>query len=159
MRRNGLLIGEVSERSGISRKALRLYEAAGILPPSGRTASRYRVFTADTLPLLAFVRQAQGLGFTLDEIKEIVLIRRAGRAPCPHVREVVRRKVRELDRRLSDLVEVHDRLRRLLRRGRGTKLQASAVCPHIEQPTVNGRQRRAAVSAPRHRRTTRGGTQ
>src|SRR2546422_2847922 len=76
MGHDGLLIGEVAKRSGASRKALRLYEAAGILPAPRRTQSRYRVYRSEALDLLAFVRQAQRLGFTLDEIKEIVAIKR-----------------------------------------------------------------------------------
>jgi MerR family transcriptional regulator, copper efflux regulator len=52
---NGLLIGEVATRSGVSRKALRLYEARGILPPSRRTVAGYRVYPAGTLGVLAFV--------------------------------------------------------------------------------------------------------
>src|SRR5439155_14683848 len=69
MARDGLLIGEVAARSGVSRKALRLYEAAGILPAPRRTAARYRVYGSDTLALLAFVTQARRLGFTLGDIK------------------------------------------------------------------------------------------
>ena len=94
---NSLLIGEVARRSGASRKALRLYEAAGILPEPRRTPSGYRVYDSEALGLLAFVRQAQRLRFTLGEIREIVGIKRAGRAPCPHVRDLVRRKTEELD--------------------------------------------------------------
>src|SRR2546425_6730590 len=59
MGRDGFLIGEVSRRSGASRKALRLYEEAGILPPPRRTPSGYRVYGSDALDLLAFVSQAQ----------------------------------------------------------------------------------------------------
>src|SRR5439155_7539508 len=72
MGHEGLLIGEVAKRSGASRKALRLYEEAGILPAPRRTQSGYRVYSSEALDLLAFVRQAQRLGVTLDEIKEIV---------------------------------------------------------------------------------------
>ena len=72
MRREGLLIGEVAAKSGVSRKALRLYEKAGILPPPRRTESGYRVYSSETLGLLAFVAQARRLGFRLDEIKSIV---------------------------------------------------------------------------------------
>jgi MerR family transcriptional regulator, copper efflux regulator len=130
--RDGLLIGEVAKQSGTSRKALRLYEAAGILAPPRRTASGYRVYGADTLPLLAFVRQAQRLGFTLGEIKQIVSIKRSGRVPRPHVRELVRRKVADLDRTLADLGEVRDALRGLLGwRDDGRRIQA-AVCACIE---------------------------
>src|SRR5437870_12874528 len=114
MGHEGLLIGEVAKRSGASRKALRLYEAAGILPAPRRTQSGYRVYSSEALDLLAFVRQAQRLGFTLDEIKEIVAIKRAGRAPCLHVRELVRRKAEELNQRLLDLTTVRNDLRALL---------------------------------------------
>jgi len=106
MGHDGLRIGEVAKRSGASRKALRLYEAAGILPAPRRTPSGYRVYSSEALNLLGFVCQAQRLGFTLDEIKEIVTIKRAGRAPCPHVRELVQRKVEELTQRLWDLTTV-----------------------------------------------------
>src|SRR6266511_5412400 len=114
MGRDGLMIGEVAKQTGASRKALRLYEAAGILPAPRRTAAGYRVYSEATLDLLVFIRQAQRLGFTLDEIKEIVAIKRAGRVPCPHVRELVRRKTHELDRRLLELGQLRDGLRALL---------------------------------------------
>jgi MerR family transcriptional regulator, copper efflux regulator len=133
MDRDGLLIGEVATRSGASRKALRLYEHAGILAPPRRTPAGYRVYGRDVLALLAFVRQAQRLGFSLDEIKEIVSIRRAGRAPCPHVRDLVRRKATELDQRLADLTEVREGLRTLLKGWRSARPGSATVCPHIER--------------------------
>ena len=83
MGRDGLLIGEVATRSRVSRKALRLYEKVGILPAPRRTAAGYRVYGQETLALLDFVAQARKLGFRLDEIKEIVQIKRTGRVPCP----------------------------------------------------------------------------
>ena len=98
MARDGLLIGQVAAQSGVSRKALRLYEAAGILPPSRRTTAGYRVYGGDTLSILTFVTRARRLGFRLDEIKDVVQMRRSGRCPCPHVLELVRDKVADLDR-------------------------------------------------------------
>ena len=83
MSTNGLLIGQVAKRTGATRKALRLYEDAGILAAPRRTSSGYRLYGTETLDVLAFVRQAQRLGFSLDEIKEIVSIQRSGRLPCP----------------------------------------------------------------------------
>lgn len=127
-----LLIGEIAKRSGASRKALRLYEAAGILPPPRRTPSGYRVYDGGTLALLSFVRQAQRLGFTLDEIKEIAAIKRAGCLPCHHVRELVRRKATELDLKLSDLMEVRRGLRALLNGWRSAPRGRAVVCSHIE---------------------------
>ncbi len=62
MGRDGLLIGEVASRGGVSRKALRLYERTGILPATRRTEAGYRVYEPETLAILAFVAQARRLG-------------------------------------------------------------------------------------------------
>jgi DNA-binding transcriptional MerR regulator len=133
MSKDGLLIGEVAKGTGATRKALRLYEEAGILAAPRRTTSGYRVYGPDSLALLAFVRKAQGLGFTLGEIKDIVAIRRSGRTPCPHVCDLVRRKAADLDRKLADLAEVRRGLRKLLNDWRSWDGAPAAVCPHIER--------------------------
>jgi MerR family transcriptional regulator, copper efflux regulator len=130
MARQGLLIGEVAKQSGASRKALRLYEQAGILPPARRTEAGYRVYGSDALDVLTFVRQAQRLGFNLEEIRDIVSIKRAGRVPCAHVKELVRRKADDLDQRLQDLTEVRDGLRAMLNGWRSTGL--GVICPNVE---------------------------
>jgi DNA-binding transcriptional MerR regulator len=93
------------------------------------------------LSTLAFVAQARRLGFHLDEIKEVVQIRRSGRCPCPHVLDLVRRKVEELDRTLADLAEVRRGLQELLKSSSRSSRQAEAtVCHHIEHlKIVKGR--------------------
>jgi DNA-binding transcriptional MerR regulator len=136
---DGLLIGEVARRSGTSRKALRIYETAGILPPSRRTPSGYRLYTADSLAVLSFLRQARRLGFTLGEIKGIVAIRRQGRSACSHVREVVSRKVQEMDARLRDLTSVRTSLQDLLDDWRPSKECNSMICPKIQGGMKNER--------------------
>lgn len=127
-----LRIGEVAARAGLNPKTLRYYEALGLLPSPLREANGYRRYAAETLELLAFIRQAQGLGFTLDEIKEILAIRRRGEVPCSHVRSLLQAKAAELDRKLADLVALRRRIRQSLAAwGRSPRLKA-AVCPHIE---------------------------
>src|SRR5229473_7939570 len=121
----GLLIGEVAARTGVSRKALRLYEARGILPPARRTSSGYRRYPGDVLVLLTFVGQARRLGLTLAEIRHIVALRRSGSAPCVHVRTLLEQKAAELE---SMLVGV----RSILESWRSTDGRHAAVCPHIE---------------------------
>jgi MerR family copper efflux transcriptional regulator len=141
MTRNGLLIGEVAAKSGVSRKALRLYETAGILPPSRRTAAGYRTYGPETLAILVFVARARRLGFHLNEIREVVGMRRSGRCPCPHVLELVRQKIEDLDRTLADLTDVRRGLQELLRTSsRSARRGGAAVCHHIERLTlVKGR--------------------
>ena len=141
MTRNGLLIGEVAAKSGVSRKTLRLYETGGILPPSRRTASGYRTYGPESLAILAFVARARRLGFHLNEIREVVVMRRSGRCPCHHVLELVRRKIEDLDRTLAGLTEVRRGLRDLLKASsRSARRGEAAVCHHIERLTlVKGR--------------------
>ena len=100
---HGLFIGEVATRSGLSRKALRLYEARGILPAPRRTASGYRSYPADVLGLLTFVGRARRLGLTLGEIAHVVALRRAGAPPCVHVRQLLEQKVADLEGMLGEL--------------------------------------------------------
>lgn len=77
----GFRVGELMARSGIGRKALRLYEAKGLLEPPDRTPAGYRVYPPETLSVLAFIGRARRLGLTLAEIAHITAIRRAGSPP------------------------------------------------------------------------------
>jgi DNA-binding transcriptional MerR regulator len=136
MGRDGLLIGEVAAKSGVSRKALRLYEKTGIIPPARRTGSGYRVYGPETMALLTFVTQAQRLGFRLDEIKRIVALRRSGRTPCAHVLDLVHLKLENIEQALTDLEEVRGQLRGLLQSWQSRRHRSAAVCPCIEHLTV-----------------------
>lgn len=102
--RNGSLkIGEVSQASGIGIEALRFYERSGLLGKPARTASGYRAYDVGVLARLAFIRKAQTLGFSLDEIRRIIDESKAGESPCEEVREIVRRRLSELDERLREM--------------------------------------------------------
>jgi MerR family transcriptional regulator, copper efflux regulator len=128
---DGLLIGEVAARSGLTRKALRLYEARGILPAPRREPSGYRRYPADVLGLLAFVGQAQRLGLTLSEIRHIVVLRRSGAAPCAHIRTLLEQKAADLEGMLAGV-------RSILASWRSADRRFAAVCPHIERIAAKG---------------------
>jgi DNA-binding transcriptional MerR regulator len=117
----------------VTRKALRLYEAMGLLPPPARTDAGYRTYGPDVLPLLRFVTQARQLGFSLAEIRDIASIRRSGRPPCPHVQALVRQKITALDRTLRELGATRRTLRTMLATWPSRKGRGAAVCPHIEE--------------------------
>src|SRR5262245_35546481 len=121
----GLRVGQLSAKTGIGRKALRLYEARGILPAPRRTQAGYRLYPPDTLDLLVFVGRARRLGLTLSEIADIVALRRAGSPPCVHVRSL-------LERKAADLEGVLRELRRTLSTWRVEDGLTAVICPHIE---------------------------
>ena len=144
MARPGMLIGEVAVAAGMSRKAIRLYEAHGILPPPARTSAGYRVYGKEVVNLLRFVARARRLGFAVDEIREIVAIRREGRAPCDHVRDLAERRLEAIAQALRELAAQRRMLRDLLTSWPARAGGAAAICPHIESGdrTPNRRRRR-----------------
>ena len=100
--KHGLLkIGEVSKHSGIGIETLRFYEKSGFLDRPARTRVATVCMTQTVLERLAFIKQAQVLGFSLEEIKRIIDDARAGQSPCDEVREIVRRRLDELDARIA----------------------------------------------------------
>lgn len=103
-RQKGMLkIGDVSKRSGIGIEALRFYEKSGLLEKPSRSVSGYRMYDADVLERLSFIKQSQALGFSLDDIKRIIEDARTGKSPCEEVREIVRRRLEELDERMREM--------------------------------------------------------
>lgn len=101
--RAALKIGDVAKLSGIGIEALRFYERSGLLGRPGRTQSGYRVYDQGVLQRLDFIKRAQVLGFSLDEIKRIIADKQAGRSPCREVRQIVRGRLEELDQRLKEM--------------------------------------------------------
>jgi MerR family transcriptional regulator, copper efflux regulator len=98
-----LKIGDVAKLSGIGIESLRFYEKSGLLDKPARTFSGYRMYSRDVLERLAFIKQAQTLGFSLDEIRKIIDDARAGQTPCDEVREIVRRRLVEVEQRINEL--------------------------------------------------------
>src|SRR2546426_6662100 len=134
-----LTVGGLIARTGVTRKALRVYEAAGILTPLSRTPSGYRVYGGEAVQIVAFIAQARRLGFSVAEIRQIVGLRQAGRAPCVHVQRLAREKIATLDGMLRDLKAMRRRLGLLVAARRTSA--GRVVCPHIEAFATTGRNR------------------
>ena len=110
-----LLIGEVARRLKVNIQTLRYYERKGLLKPLGRRFSGYRVYDESSVERVAFIRRAQGLGFPLAEIKELLSLQFSSPTARARVRKKaevrlveVRGKVRALralDRTLSALID------------------------------------------------------
>ncbi|MBO0857831.1 MAG: heavy metal-responsive transcriptional regulator [Chloracidobacterium sp.] len=98
-----LKIGEVARRCGVGVETLRFYERSGLLERPARTEGGYRLYDARALKTVEFIKRAQSLGFSLDEIKRIIAESRAGQRPCAEVRETVRRRLAELDEQMTQI--------------------------------------------------------
>ena len=134
--RRMLKIGDVSKRSGIGIEALRFYEKSGLLDKPSRTYSGYRVYGEEVLERLAFIRRAQALGFSLDEIRRVVDDARKGQSPCDEVREIVRRRMEELDERLRELQKYRKELKQTLEEWDKVGRAPGHICGLIEGSDV-----------------------
>ena len=132
-----LRIGEVAEASGVGVETLRFYERRGLLGRPRRTASNYRLYDEEVIERLAFIRRAQSIGFSLDEIQTIIAESEGGRLPCKHVRELARGKLAELDARLAELRRHRKELSRLLGEWDERGEEAGAFCGLIEHSSVS----------------------
>ncbi len=103
-----MLIGELAKASGTTTKTLRFYEEAGLLPAAERTPGGYRDYSPDVLPRLDFIRRGRAAGLSLAQIRDVLDIRDAGSAPCHHVRQLLDRRLSELDRQIADLQALRD---------------------------------------------------
>lgn len=99
----GLLIGAVAKRAGVSPPTIRYYEDIGLLVPPVRSPAGYRCYSEATVEELRFVRKAQALGFSLDEIGEILRLSRSGTTPCSHVLAFARRHLAAVEERIRHL--------------------------------------------------------
>jgi len=131
-------IGELAERHGVTTKTVRFYEASGLLPAPARTPSGYRSYDDEDARRLAFIKTAQRLGLSLDEIKEILAFRDRGERPCRHVAGVLERQVQDLDRRIGEMRTLRDELQELQARaaaqgaGGGPDGDYCGVIEHVE---------------------------
>lgn len=106
-----LRIGEIARQAGVSPATVRLYERKGLLPRAVRSASGYRGFPAETLARMKLIQCALAVGFTINELSQILRRRDSGGTPCRDVQSLAREKLAELSRRKREL----DRLCRLLK--------------------------------------------
>jgi len=132
-----LKIGEVSKRAGIGVETLRFYERSGLLNQPARTEGGYRLYDAEALKVLEFIKRAQTLGFTLEEIKRVIAESRAGQSPCAEVREIVRRRLTELDERMAQMRIYRDALADTLKQWDEKGSADGDFCGLIESARIN----------------------
>ena len=122
-------IGAAAKQAGVNVQTLRYYERRGLLPPSPRRVSGYREFSDDAVRVVRFVKRAQDLGFSLDEIDALLKLRRDRRRDRGRVRAVAEQRIAQIDRKMEELQAMKQALAHLVRCCRGG---ATLECPIIE---------------------------
>lgn len=135
-----LTVGNLAKQAGVNLETVRFYERRGLLPEPMRKESGYRIYGADDLHRLRFIRQAKSLGFSLNEIATILRIRDKGKCPCGEVTKIGEKHLRDLGEQIKRLRSFHNELSRAVknwkRLGQQT-VSADAICVLIER-TMNG---------------------
>lgn len=108
-----LKIGVLAAKSGLSRDTIRFYEREALLPRAPRTPAGYRLFSAEALARLHFIKQAQALGFSLTEIRDL-LGGYQDIEQCHQVKQLLEQKIVELDQRMQGMQVLRDILSRYL---------------------------------------------
>ena len=98
-----LKAGELAARAGVGVQTLHYYERLGLLPKPARSPANYRLYPPEALRRVQFIKKAQAVGFTLEEIKQILAFQKPGAIRCRGVAELGEKRLRELDARLEML--------------------------------------------------------
>lgn len=129
-----ITIGSAATRSGLTAKAIRLYERRGLLGPADRTPAGYRTYRSEDVAVLTFIRQAKAVGLRLNEIGRILELQRAGRRPCPTVLDLLDQRIADIDRTIADLRALRHTM--TATRSRATVAarsgETAVICPLIE---------------------------
>jgi DNA-binding transcriptional MerR regulator len=130
-------IGEVAKATGLSIDTIRYYEKEGLLTHSGRTEGGFRLFGPSQIDSLKFIRNAQELGFSLAEIRELLILQREHIPACSHVKELLERKLDNVQQKIEELQTLERTLKLSLRKCvRGLKSSGDpheSCCPVLDE--------------------------
>lgn len=101
-----LTIGELAKQARVNRETVRYYERRRLLQRPPRSIAGYRVFSDDALKRLRFIRHAKMLGFSLEEIRELLALRINSIDTCDRVRQRTQTKIADIDRKITALQQM-----------------------------------------------------
>ena len=122
-------IGEAAKASGVTAKMVRHYEAIGLLPPARRTEAGYRLYGGDDVRMLQFIHRGRALGFSLDQIADLLALWRDKHRASADVRRLALEHVAELDRKIAELEAMKRTLANLASSCHG---DARSDCPILD---------------------------
>jgi Cu(I)-responsive transcriptional regulator len=125
---DGFGIGALAKATGTKVETVRWYERVGILPPPARTAGNYRHYGQEHLARLSFIRRARDLGFTLDQVRNLLRLADQKDRSCEEVDTIARGHLDEVDRKIVDLEALRRELADLIGQcGHGTVAECRII--------------------------------
>lgn len=129
---NHLTIGELAQQAGVGVQTVRYYERLGLLEPPARSASGYRQFDGEAAARLRFIRRAKDLGFTLDQIRQLLALRLKPGATCDEVKPQAEAKLTDIEAKITMLQRMAGVLRRLTDACDGRAGDDVDTCPILQ---------------------------
>lgn len=133
---NTIQIGRAAQQTGLSIDTIRFYERRSLLPRAPRTAGRFRLYSADDIARLTFIRQMQGLGFSLQEIRQLLDLRGLQTENCREVRDILRIKLEQVRGKIDELKKLEHTLlvdlRKCDRELNGRRARTPKPCPVLK---------------------------
>ena len=123
-------IGQAAAASGVSAKMIRYYESIGLIPKTVRTESGYRVYSDSDVHTLRFIRRARDLGFSVEQIADLVSLWRDRERASKDVKTIALEHVGVLERKARELQEMANTLKHLAHHCHG---DTRPHCPIIEE--------------------------
>ena len=127
-----MTVAAAARAAGVSSKAVRLWEAKGLLPPAPRTAAGYRVFTDGDVAVLKCIRQAKALDLSLAEIRAILNASADEAGSCVQITGLLAARITEVDQTIAGLRGLRERLVDALDTASGCRSDQTGVCEIIE---------------------------
>jgi len=115
-----LKIGELAARTGCQAVTIRYYEQRGLLDTPTRSSGNYRLYGAEHVDRLAFIRRCRGLDMSLDEVQSLLAFQDAPEQPCCGVNDLLDGHIAEIQRKMSEMQSLQDELLRLRARCQST---------------------------------------
>jgi len=106
-------IGQAAAATGVSAKMIRYYESIALIPPGKRTDAGYRIYGENDLHTLRFVKRARLLGFSLDQIRDLLSLWQNKERASADVKAIAQGHVAQLNQRIAELTEMRDTLHTL----------------------------------------------
>lgn len=126
-------IGEAAEASGVTAKMIRHYESIGVIPKAGRSLSGYRIYTENEVHVLRFLRHARSLGFSMGEIKQLLLLWR-GRRSSKEVKRLATAHVAQLEAKIAEMRAIVNALDHLATHCHGDERPECPILEGIASP-------------------------
>ena len=134
MSNDRLTIGKVAEQTGCHIETIRYYEKEDLLPPPGRSAGGHRLYTSDLIERLVFIRRSRELGFSMQEIRELLSVVDGRQVSCERVKNLADTHLKDIRSKISALRRMETTLRELSNQCSGDDVPE---CPIIEALQVN----------------------